>query len=64
MSRGLGDVYKRQVQIDELKAELANYDYIGVKIATGVATIEEYTEQIAHCEKVREKIRELEGELK
>lgn len=53
-----------QVQIDELKAELATYDYIGVKIATGVATIEEYAEQIAYCERIREKIRELEGEVK
>lgn len=52
-----------QVQIDELKAELATYDYIGVKIATGVATREEYAEQIEHCEKLRQRIRELEGEL-
>lgn len=52
-----------QVQIDALKAELATYDYIGVKIATGVATIEEYAKQIRHCEKLREKIRELESEV-
>lgn len=50
-----------QVEIQALKQELANYDYIGVKIAMGVATTEEYQEQIAHTEKLRAKIRELEG---
>lgn len=49
-----------QVQIDEIKQELAKYDYVGVKIATGVATREEYAEQIAYCETLREKIRKLE----
>lgn len=47
---------------EALIQELATFDYIGVKIATGVATREEYAEQIAHCEKIREQIRELEGE--
>ena len=50
-----------QVEIQALKQELANYDYIGVKIAMGVATVEEYQEQIAYTEKLRAKIRELEG---
>lgn len=50
-----------QAEIQMLKQELANYDYIGVKIAMGVATKEEYQEQIAHTEKLRAKIRELEG---
>ena len=49
------------VEIQTLKAELANYDYIGVKIAMGVATTEEYQEKIAHTEKLRAKIRALEG---
>lgn len=48
-------------EIRALKAELARYDYIGVKIATGCATKEEYAEQIAHCEELRKKIRELGG---
>lgn len=50
-----------QAEIQMLKQELANYDYIGVKIAMGVATTEEYQEQIAHTEELRAKIRELEG---
>mgnify|MGYP003459648032 CR=1 FL=1 len=57
------EIYKPdpQAEIQMLKQELANYDYIGVKIAMGVATIEEYQEQIAHTEELREKIRALEG---
>lgn len=50
-----------QAEIQALKQELANYDYIGVKIAMGVATTEEYQEQIAYTEELREKIRALEG---
>ena len=52
-----------QVEIQALKQELASYDYIGVKIAMGVATAEQYKEQIAHTEKLRAKIRELEGSI-
>ena len=33
-------------QVEELQEELKKYDYIGVKIATGRATKEEYSEQI------------------
>lgn len=54
---------ERQLAIREYKnliTELKKYDYIGVKIATGVATIEEYSEQIAHCEELRARVRELE----
>lgn len=50
-----------QAEIQALKQELASYDYIGVKIAMGVATVEEYQEQIDYTEKLRAKIRELEG---
>ena len=50
-----------QTEIETLKTELATYDYIGVKIAMGVATKEEYAEQIAYTESLREKIRELES---
>ncbi len=50
-----------QVEIQALKRELEIYDYIGVKIAMGVATAEQYKEQIAYTEKLRAKIRELEG---
>lgn len=53
--------FDTQAEIQMLKQELATYDYIGVKIAMGVATTDDYKEQIAHTEKLRAKIRELEG---
>lgn len=52
-----------EVQIEQLKAELARYDYIGVKLAMGVATKEEYAEEIAHTEVLRQRIRALESEV-
>lgn len=52
-----------EVQIEQLKVELARYDYIGVKLAMGVATKEEYAEEIAHTEELRKRIRVLEGEV-
>ena len=51
-------------QINALKRELEKYDYIGVKIAMGVATKEEYADEIAHTEELREQIRQLESEIK
>ena len=50
-----------QAEIQALKQELASYDYIGVKIAMGVATADDYKDKIAYTEKLRAKIRELEG---
>lgn len=50
-------------KINELKELLKEKDYIGVKIATGVATIDEYREEIALCEQYRNEIRRLEEEL-
>ena len=58
------DVQNKQLteqQINSLKEELLKYDYIGVKIAMGVASREEYAEQIAYTETIREQIRELEN---
>lgn len=52
-----------EVQIEQLKAELARYDYIGTKIAMGVATREEYAAEIAHTEVLRQQIRVLESEV-
>lgn len=52
-----------QAQINEKKQELQSYDYIGVKIAMGVATREEYAEQIAYTEQLRREINELESEV-
>ena len=45
--------------IDELKRLLAQYDYIGVKIATGCATISDYKDIIEMCEGYRQEIRAL-----
>ena len=51
-------------RINSLKRELEKYDYIGVKIAMGVATKEEYAKEIAYTETIREQIRQLESEIK
>lgn len=47
-------------QINDLKNELEKYDYIGTKIAMGVATKEDYADEITYTETLRQKIRELE----
>ena len=52
-----------EVQIERLKDELARYDYIGTKLAMGVATREEYAAEIAHTEVLRQQIRALESEV-
>lgn len=51
-------------KLDSLYLEIKSYDYIGIKIATGVSTIEDYAEQIAHMEELRTQIRELEAKIK
>ena len=50
-------------KINALKQELEKYDYIGTKIAMGVATKEDYADEIAHTEELREQIRQLESEI-
>lgn len=45
------------------KAELTTYDYIGTKIAMGVAKKTDYTEQIAHTEEIRVEIRKIQEEI-
>ena len=55
------DDYKQR-RIYELKQELAKWDYIGVKIATGCATIEQYKDIIDMCEEYRKEIRILSGD--
>jgi sialic acid synthase SpsE len=47
-------------RIELLKHLLSTYDYIGVKIATGCATIEDYADEIKLCEEYRNEINELE----
>lgn len=46
-----------------LQNQLAEYDYIGVKIAMGVANKDEYAKEIAYTETLRKKIRELERHM-
>ena len=48
----------------QLKKKLADLDYIGVKIATGRATKEEYTEQIELMKVYANEINELENGLR
>lgn len=50
----------KEIELKRLKEEIAEYDYIGIKIAMGVATKDEYAEEIEYTEKLRDKIRELE----
>lgn len=47
-------------KIEELKEVLKKYDYIGIKIATGCATIEQYKKEIELCEIIRKEINKLE----
>ena len=54
---------ENEIMIQKLKKELSEYDYIGVKIATGCATIEQYAKQIAYCEEIRKQIRRLSGQV-
>ena len=54
---------KIESEISALKQELSTFDYIGVKIAMGISTKEEYAEQIAYTEILRQKIRDLESQL-
>lgn len=51
-------------KIYTLKQKLSNYDYIGVKIATGRATIEDYSTQIEEMKLWTKEINELEEQLK
>ena len=51
---------EKDSRIANLKKKLSGYDYIGVKIATGVAAIEDYKDEIAEAENIRKEIRSLE----
>lgn len=46
------------------KDELASLDYIGIKIAEGAATREEYKKELEYKETLRQKIRKCEERLK
>lgn len=56
--------YNIQKQIQQLKQNLNQYDYIGTKIATGRATREDYAAQIEQMNDWANQIDELENQLK
>ena len=47
--------------INELKQKLVDTDYIACKIAEGVATVEEYAEELKQRQEWRDEINRLEG---
>lgn len=53
-----------QTEKAELEAWLSAHDYIGVKIATGRATIDDYTDEIALMTEKAERINEIDALLK
>lgn len=57
------DEYKR-VRIEELKEELKATDYISCKIAEGAATREEYADELAQRQRIRDEINRLEAEVR
>ena len=52
-----------QTEKAELEAWLSAHDYIGVKIATGRATVEEYADEIALMTEKAERINEIDKQL-
>lgn len=50
-------IQAQREEIMKAQAKLTSLDYIGVKIATGVATISDYKDEIAEAEACREAIR-------
>lgn len=52
------DYTKRRIQ--QLKSLIQKYDYIGIKISTGCATVNEYQDEIKLCEEYRKEIEQLE----
>ena len=53
-----------QTEKEELEAWLSAHDYIGVKIATGRATIDDYATEIAEMTEKAERINEIDALLK
>ncbi len=54
---------KYYIQLDAAKQEIAKYDYIGIKIAMGVATTEDYSEEIEYTESIRQVIRDIQEDI-
>ena len=51
-------------EYEELEVWMRQHDYVGVKIATGRATIEEYADVIAEMGEKANRINEIRKELK
>jgi hypothetical protein len=52
---------EQAMEIFRLKQYLADTDYVVIKIAEGVSTVEDYADIIAERQKARERINELEN---
>lgn len=52
-----------ETEIASLQSWLSSHDYIGIKIATGRATADEYASEIAEMKAKADRINELEKEL-
>lgn len=55
---------KTREQLWEAEAWLHNHDYIGIKIATGRATVEDYASEIAEMSVYADKVNELKEKIK
>lgn len=51
------------MRLGQLKYEFSQLDYIGVKIATGRATIEEYAEEIVRMNELAEEVNQVNAQL-
>lgn len=58
------ELEKKQQELWEAESKLRDLDYIGVKIATGRATIEEYADEIAEMSRLADKVNQLRAEIK
>lgn len=56
-------INEQQTIILDREAKLSSKDYIGVKIAMGVAAVEDYTTEIAQTETWRQAIRDANAEI-
>ena len=57
------DAVELNKEYEELEVWMRQHDYIGVKIATGRATIEEYADVIAEMKEKANRINEIRKEL-
>lgn len=64
VDRVLSEEQLKLNRIEELKELLAGYDYIGIKIATGRGTREEYATQIAQMTEWANEVDRLQEEVK